>query len=167
VHAGRIEQQLTILLRRNQRIHLITQGGEVDLDRSAYGIMCRLADEGPQRLGALAHTFGLDPSTITRQVQSLEGGGFARRRADPTDRRASILELTGVGEEVLEATREHRRAWLRAALGDWSDADQEEFGRLLERFNASLDALVQAAGADPRGKPPPTLHRADQGGTGP
>ena len=67
-----IEQQITVLLRRVQRIHLSTTSGDVNLERSAYGIMCKLADEGPQRLGALAVAFGLDPSTITRQVQALE-----------------------------------------------------------------------------------------------
>jgi DNA-binding MarR family transcriptional regulator len=139
-----IEQQLTILLRRVQRIHVTTAAGQVELDRSAYGIMCRLADEGPHRLGSLAQVFGLDPSTITRQVQSLEHAGWAERRPDPTDRRAAILDLTSEGREVLHSTRDRRRAWLREAINDWPDTDQEEFGRLLEKFNLSLDQLVHA-----------------------
>jgi DNA-binding MarR family transcriptional regulator len=61
----RIEQQLTMLLRRAQRVHIMGIHATIDLDRSAYAILCRLDDEGPQRLGALATTFGLDPSTIT------------------------------------------------------------------------------------------------------
>ena len=81
-----IEQQITVLLRRVQRIHLSTTSGDVNLERSAYGIMCKLADEGPQRLGALATAFGLDPSTITRQVQALEEIGLASRQTDPSDR---------------------------------------------------------------------------------
>ncbi len=144
MHTTQIEQQLTILLRRVQSIHLVTSDGEIELDRSAYGIMCRLADEGPSRLGVLAQAFGLDPSTITRQVQSLEAGGFVERTTDPTDRRASILVLSDVGETVLRNTREYRRGRLREVLNDWSDADQEELGRLLEKFNTSLDELMQA-----------------------
>jgi DNA-binding MarR family transcriptional regulator len=137
-----IEQQMTVLLRRVQRIHLSTQGGEVALERSSYGIMCKLSDEGPQRLGALAAAFGLDPSTITRQVQSLEEMGLAFRETDPSDRRASILDLTTDGHDVLERTRAHRRAVLAEALSDWSQADLADFGRLLKEFNASLDRLV-------------------------
>jgi DNA-binding MarR family transcriptional regulator len=137
-----IEQQMTVLLRRVQRIHLSTQVGDIALERSAYGIMAKLADEGPQRLGALASAFGLDPSTITRQVQALEEVGLAARETDPSDRRASILDLTGTGREVLDATREHRRAVLRQVLSDWSEGDLDEFGRLLKEFNASLDRLV-------------------------
>jgi DNA-binding MarR family transcriptional regulator len=137
-----IEQQLTVLLRRVQRIHLSTSDGDVNLERSAYGIMCKLADEGPQRLGALATAFGLDPSTITRQVQALEEIGLASRETDPADRRASILDLTPNGRDVLEHTREHRREVLRTALADWSEADLTDFGRLLKEFNASLDRLL-------------------------
>jgi DNA-binding MarR family transcriptional regulator len=136
-----IEQQLTILVRRVQRIHFSTDEGDVEMDRSAYGIMCRLLDGGPQRLGSVAQAFGLDPSTITRQVQSLEQRAWVERRADPTDRRASLLDLTSEGREVITSTRNRRRKWMREALSDWDDTDLREFGRLLEQFNASIDAL--------------------------
>lgn len=138
-----IEQQMTVLLRRVQRIHLSTASGEVNLERSAYGIMCKLADEGPQRLGALANAFGLDPSTITRQVQALEEVGLAVRRTDPTDRRASILDLSETGRSVLDQTRSHRRARMQRALSDWSEEDRKDFARLLQQFNGSLDALLE------------------------
>jgi DNA-binding MarR family transcriptional regulator len=137
-----IEQQITVLLRRVQRIHLSTTTGDVNLERSAYGIMCKLADEGPQRLGALATAFGLDPSTITRQVQALEEIGLAARRTDPSDRRASILDLTDTGREVLDTTRTRRRSKLQRALSDWPESDLTDFGRLLKEFNASLDRIL-------------------------
>lgn len=142
----RIEQQMTVLLRRVQRIHLVTAAGDVHLERSSYGIMCQLADEGPQRLGALAHAFGLDPSTITRQVQALEENGLAKRRTDPTDRRASILDLTEQGRQVLQRTREFRRHQLERALGDWEEDDRERFARLLSKFNTSVEQLITAEG---------------------
>lgn len=141
----RIEQQMTVLLRRVQRIHISTSSGTVNLDRSAYGIMCRLADEGPQRLGVLATTFGLDPSTITRQVQALEKAGLAERSTDAADRRASILQLTDEGQVVLKQTREYRRQRLHEVLSDWSEKDRKEFGRLLEQFNTSLARLVEGS----------------------
>ena len=141
-----IEQQITVLLRRVQRIHLSTTTGDVNLERSAYGIMCKLADEGPQRLGALATAFGLDPSTITRQVQALEEFGLADRTTDPSDRRASILDLTDTGREVLDSTRTRRRAKLQQALSDWPESDLTDFGRLLKEFNASLDRLLVEEG---------------------
>jgi DNA-binding MarR family transcriptional regulator len=137
-----IEQQLTVLLRRNQRIHLSTSTGEANLERSAYGILAKLADEGPHRLGALATAFGLDPSTITRQVQALVELGLAERSTDPKDRRASILNLTPAGREAFERTRSQRRSSLQAALSEWSEQDLDEFSRLLKNFNDSLDRLL-------------------------
>ena len=139
----RIEQQMTRLLRRSQRIHMSTGAGEVYLERSAYGILCQLADEGPQRLGALATTFGLDPSTITRQVRALEDAGLAARTTDATDRRASILDLTPEGRGILDRTRAHRREALKKAMHDWTDEERVEFGRLLAKFNAVVDQLPE------------------------
>lgn len=137
-----IEQQVTRLLRRSQRIHLSTGTGEVSLERSAYGILCQLADEGPQRLGALAATFGLDPSTITRQVRALEDAGLAARTADQSDRRASILDLTREGREILDRTRSRRREQLKKAMHDWTDDERVEFGRLLAKFNLAVDRFT-------------------------
>lgn len=142
----RIEQQVTRLLRRSQRIHLSTGAGEVYLERSAYGILCQLADEGPQRLGALATTFGLDPSTITRQVRALEDAGLAARTVDASDRRASILDLTPDGRETLDRTRAHRRDRFTRAMHDWTDEERDEFGRLLAKFNVAIDRFT--AGQD-------------------
>lgn len=139
----RIEQQMTILLRRVQSIHISTSSGEMDLDRSAYGIMCRLADEGAQRLGLLASAFGLDPSTITRQVQALEKAGLVSRRSDAADRRAWIVDLTEEGRTVLAHTRAYRRGRLEQVLADWPDSDREELARLLAKANDSISALVE------------------------
>ena len=144
-----IEQQMTMLLRRVQRIHISTaSGGEMDLDRSAYGILCRLADEGPQRLGLLASAFGLDPSTITRQVQALEKAGLVERHADPDARRASILDLTEEGKVTLAHTRAYRRERLEEVLADWPEHDREELARLLTKVNDSITSLVEQARAE-------------------
>ncbi len=136
-----IEQQLTMLFRRAQRVHIMGSHAEIELDRSAYAILCRLDDEGAQRLGALATTFGLDPSTITRQVQSLERAGLAERRTDERDRRVSMLSLTDLGLRAVQTTRQHRRGQLREILSDWPQEDVESFAALLEKFNHSLDRL--------------------------
>lgn len=141
-----VEQQLMILLRRVQVIHMSTAHGDVDLERSAYGILCRIADEGPQRLGSFATAFGLDPSTITRQVQALEKAGLAVRERDPRDGRASLLDLTPVGRRALEETRTHRRARLEQVVGAWPVEDRAAFGRLLQVFNDGIDRLGPLAG---------------------
>jgi len=137
-----IEQQLTNLLRRGSSIHQHTIAGAGTLERSAYGIMCLLADDGPQPLTALAQAFCLDPSTITRQVRALQDQGLAERRTDTGDRRASILDLTERGRTVLATTRARRRYRLNQVLADWREEDLVDFAQLLAQFNASVHRLM-------------------------
>ena len=137
-----IERQLTLLLRRVQHMHAMAAPDGAEVDRSGYGILSRIADAGPQRLSALAVTFGLDPSTITRQVQALEASGLLRRTPDPRDRRASLLELTDAGHDLLASLRHRRIEALRGAMATWSPDEQHTFGRLLQDFNDAVGRTV-------------------------
>lgn len=129
-----IEQQLLTLHRRNPRLH-VAGSSEAELERSSYSILCLLDDEGPQRIGRIAQAFDLDPSTVTRQVQTVSRLGLVERTQDSSDRRATILHLTDLGRDTVVSTREARRAALEAMLQDWPEADQVSFLRLLSRFN--------------------------------
>ncbi|WP_235739073.1 MarR family winged helix-turn-helix transcriptional regulator [Nocardioides alcanivorans] len=139
-----IEQELFTLFRRSQAIHITTRSGDIRLDRSSYGILCLLDDHGPQRLGAIASRFRLDPSTITRQVQAVERAGLVEKSVDPADRRASLLELTELGRETIAQARSHRRRMLDAILAEWSPAQREEFLQALTRFNSTVDGWIEA-----------------------
>jgi len=137
-----IEQQLLRLNRRSQAIHVRTSSGEVVLERSSYGILCLILDEGPQRLGTIATAFTLDPSTITRQVQAVEKAGLAAKTVDPSDRRASLLSLTDQGREAIETARAYRREILGQVIADWSDEEREAFGASLKRFNDTIEDWI-------------------------
>jgi DNA-binding MarR family transcriptional regulator len=137
-----IEQQLFKLLRRTNAIHVQTSSGEIELERSAYAILCLLADEGPQRLGGIAAAFRLDPSTITRQVQAVERLGLVERAGDPLDRRATLLSLTAHGAQAVDTARAHRRRMLDAILVDWTDEERRQFLRALQRFNDTMDLWI-------------------------
>jgi DNA-binding MarR family transcriptional regulator len=134
-----IEQELTLLVRRAQKVHL--RGGPTEhvVERAAYAILARLHDTGPLRPGALAAHFHLDASTISRQVASLEQAGLITREPDAEDRRACRLRLTGHGRTVLTTTRAERRGVVRELLQSWSPEDLATFASLLAAFNAGLD----------------------------
>ncbi|KRF15453.1 hypothetical protein ASG90_12225 [Nocardioides sp. Soil797] len=140
-----IEDQLFKMLRRTQAIHVRTASGEVELERSSYGILCLLADEGPQRLGAIATAFRLDPSTITRQVQAVVRLGLAEKSVDPSDRRASLLDLTELGSSAVSEARNHRREMLDRLLSEWSTDEREQFLTSLQRFNETVDVWIERA----------------------
>ena len=139
-----IEQELFTLFRRSQAIHVTTRSGDIHLDRSSYGILCLLDDAGPQRLGAIASRFRLDPSTITRQVQTVVREGLTAKTVDPADRRATLLELTDAGRETIRQARSHRRQMLDAILADWSEEQRRQFLDALTRFNSTVDTWIEA-----------------------
>jgi DNA-binding MarR family transcriptional regulator len=53
-----------------------------------------LIDAGPMSAGDLASRLGLTTGAITRVIDRLVERGFARRVADPADRRRVVVELT-------------------------------------------------------------------------
>lgn len=86
------------------------------------------------RLGVIADGLCVSPRSATEVVDDLETRGLVRRVPDPTDRRATCVELTGEGRRVVgEAHRaRHDRAGDHfAALGA---GDRAELERLLRRL---------------------------------
>ncbi|MDR7273734.1 MarR family winged helix-turn-helix transcriptional regulator [Catenuloplanes atrovinosus] len=152
----RIERELTLLVRRTQRIHLRLPGVVRHVERSAYSILGRLHDDGPARLTTLATLFTLDVSTVSRQVQALRTEGLISRSADPGDRRATLISITEHGTEVLLGMRAARRALLRELTGEWPAVDRERFAELLERFN---DGVADRLGGAPESLPQKGLIR--------
>lgn len=144
-----IEAQLFRLFRKHHAIHVSTLEGDLVIDRSVAGIMSLLADSGQQKLRDIALAFGLDPSTITRQVQSAERDGLLERLPDPGDGRVSLIRLTPLGTHALEAVRERRRSALEAVTGDWTPEERADLARSLTRLNDSMTAWLEAPGPPP------------------
>src|SRR4051794_21765449 len=69
-----------------------------------------LTRHGHMRLGALSEHLRIAPRSATEVVDALEAAGLVERRHDPDDRRATLVALTGRGEEVGAAIRAARAA---------------------------------------------------------
>lgn len=65
------------------------------------GLLRVLAADGPQIMSALSETLGVTPRNITVLVDGLEAEGLARRTPHPEDRRATIVELTDTGRDMI------------------------------------------------------------------
>ncbi len=96
-----------------------------------------LRDEGPAMMKDLAKALGVTARNMTAMVDALEEAGLVVRRPHPTDRRATLIELTAPG--ATEADRA-----LRTGAG--------RFGRLFDaltlpeqqRFFDSMARLLDA-----------------------
>ena len=82
-------------------------------DASPYArmrLLCELHRDGPQRMADLASALDVTPRNVTTLVDGLEREGIVQRRPHPTDRRATVIELTDSADGALERSMEHEAA---------------------------------------------------------
>jgi len=89
-----------------------------------------LSRHGPMRLSELSDHLRIAPRTATEVADALEARTLVRRRADPGDRRAILVEVTEHGASVLGE--------IRAAPGEAGRV----FGRLTPADRADLARIL-------------------------
>jgi DNA-binding MarR family transcriptional regulator len=92
---------------------------------------------GPLSLNQLARAEQVKPPTMSRVVDALEKAGLARRRENPSDRRAVLLEATEKGTSLLRRGRDRRVKFLASYLARLSAAE-------LRDLNSAMSALEKA-----------------------
>ncbi|WP_078910043.1 MarR family winged helix-turn-helix transcriptional regulator [Streptomyces sp. NRRL S-87] len=101
-------------------------------------LMMHLWANGAVRQSELIKAVGLDPSTVTKMLQRLEHAGHVRRRPDPADRRAVLIEAT---EASCDLHGEVRTAWgllEEQTLAGLTGPERTELARLLAKVEGSL-----------------------------
>jgi DNA-binding MarR family transcriptional regulator len=63
-------------------------------------LLLELARTGPRIQAQLSDALGCEPPSVTLMTRKLEAAGHIRRAPDPTDKRASVVELTDSGREL-------------------------------------------------------------------
>lgn len=106
----------------------------VAVERAGYQVLRGVAEHAPIRLSELAHLLGVDTSTVTRHVQTLERQGMLARTGDPTDRRVALLELTPQGVTALDRLRQARHRLFAEVLTDWPVEELAALAPLLARL---------------------------------
>lgn len=99
--------------------------------KSHYGVLASLADVGSAAQAALADRIGIDRSDMVTLLDTLEELHYVERRADPSDRRRNIVELTTAGSAALDELDERFAAAEKELLAPLSAADRAELVRLL------------------------------------
>ncbi|MET7395654.1 MarR family transcriptional regulator [Dactylosporangium sp. NPDC005572] len=138
-HAA-IARQVGRFMRLSERLFATLKWNEAGrgLERPAYVLLSRIAVDGPFRLSALAADVSLDLSTVSRQVAALEQAGLVRRAQDPSDRRASLVEITELGTEVFTENRDRWIATWQELLAGWTPEERQIFAALFTQLNQSL-----------------------------
>ena len=142
----RIEQSLTRLARISsgrEAARVRAERSGVDLSRPSLSILLSLRTSGPVRLTDVSRITGLEPPLISREVRDLVAAGYVRRRSDPTDGRAGIVELSAKGRRTAETYRSAIDGIIAETFSDWTPVE-------LSGLAATLDRLVGALARRPR-----------------
>jgi DNA-binding MarR family transcriptional regulator len=89
-----------------------------DLSIATMAVLGSLYRHGDLTVGELAALERVQPPSMTRKVNNLEGGGYVARRAHETDGRVVVVSLTELGRSRVLADRKRRDEWLARQLRD-------------------------------------------------
>jgi DNA-binding MarR family transcriptional regulator len=154
-----VETEMALLQRALERL---ARRSDIhrDLDRASYLLARTLDATGPISLKDLADRLGLDATTVTRQVATMEAGELVYRRAEPGDGRVSIIGLTPTGQRKMRAEQRARRKRVQDLLAGWPKRDQFELGRLIGRLNDAIGEIEHRSPDNPgRGEIAPDQRR--------
>ena len=90
-----------------------------------------LTRHGTMRLSELSERLEIAPRSATEVVDALEARDLVRRRADPGDRRATLVEVTEHGAGILAEIRAARGPEAGRVFGRLTPADRAELARIL------------------------------------
>ncbi len=95
---------------------------------------------GPQIMSSISDGLGVTRRNVTALVDALEDEGLVKRRPHPTDRRATVIELTQQGERTADAMYEEHREAVSELFAELTEDDQQELLRLVDQLHTKLQA---------------------------
>ncbi|MCF2526057.1 MarR family winged helix-turn-helix transcriptional regulator [Yinghuangia soli] len=118
-------------------------------------LLLELDRTGPRIQAQLSEALGVEPPSVTLMARKLEASGHIRRSPAPSDRRASIVELTDSGRELAERVKEVWRGLAEETVAGLPAAAAAEIPGLLAAMTANVA---------PRRTGPGRARAADSGG---
>ncbi|MHB1285294.1 MAG: MarR family winged helix-turn-helix transcriptional regulator [Leptospirales bacterium] len=101
-------------------------------------LMGLLYEYGPMMMSSLKDRLGVTATNVTALVDALEKEGLVYRKPHPTDRRATIIELSPMAEEFLTANCNPFKDRVAELFTIFSEKEQKEFLSFLLRMRKAL-----------------------------
>lgn len=93
---------------------------------------------GPKIMSSISDDLGVTRRNVTALVDALEEEGLVRRQPHPTDRRATVIELTREGARRTDAMYDEHREAVSELFSELSEEDQRELARILDLLRDAL-----------------------------
>ena len=120
---------------------------EMGLTRAQWRVLVHLAGREGLNQSALAEILELDTVTLGRHIDRLERDGWLERRADPADRRAWLLHLTGASRPTLEKMETLAAETVAVSMQGFDKEERARFMDALARIKTNLTTDVSAKAA--------------------
>ncbi|MFD9423645.1 MULTISPECIES: MarR family winged helix-turn-helix transcriptional regulator [unclassified Streptomyces] len=108
-----------------------------------FRLLVVLSTHGDAKLVALAERLGVNPSTAMRMLDRLITAGLAERRANPADRRETVLSVTPAGDRLVADVTAGRRREIGAIVERLAPAQRTA---LVDALTAFTEAGGEASG---------------------
>ena len=93
---------------------------------------------GPQIMSSISDELGVTRRNVTALVDALEEEDLVRRKPHPTDRRATVIEMTDRGERTMDRAYDEHRI---AVAGLFEGLDEEERRELTRTLGVLRETL--------------------------
>ena len=126
--------------------HLIPSEG---VSLTAASTLRLLLRSGPLRLTTLGEHEAVSQPAMTGLVSRLQAAGLVERRADPTDGRAVLVELTAAGGALVEERRTRRTAAMEGLLEVLDPGERARFDAAIPALRLLIDHATSDVGLVP------------------
>lgn len=134
----RLYKALTCMMRRRAELGA---SFHPELSLVGFTLLSEIGAVPGTRATDLAALFGLEKSTVSRQLDDLERAGFLGREAETSGRRGYALVVTAAGKAALEREATIVRERLSTALTHWKVNEIEAMAEMVNRFMGDLWVL--------------------------
>ena len=145
---GQDEQRTSRVVMTLLRLFRALERVDTDLTPQQYRIL-KLAGAGGERSARLAERLAVAKPTLTATADGLVAAGYARRDAEPGDRRVVRLCLTESGRDAVGRADAAYGQWLDQILAHTSEP--EAVRHALDTLNEAMDEVRRARHAGPAG----------------
>lgn len=108
-------------------------------------LLSQLHCSGPAMMRELADDLRLTPRNLTAVVDALEHEGLVTRVPHPTDRRATVVELTNAGRRAADRAMEPKFAAIGELFDELSPAEEKRLSTILGKLLEGLRRRGQRA----------------------
>ena len=147
-YADAVNQAIRLLSLRH-RARAAALLAPLGLHPGQEALLLELARTGPMIQAQLSEALGCEPPSVTLMTRKLEAAGHIRRTPAPSDKRASLVELTDSGRVL---TDQVKQLWCTLAEETVAGLSAETVAELPDILNALTDNVDARRPRNPHGR---------------